>query len=144
MSDLFIIGASGTKAYRTAMAAISENIANASTDGYARRSVTTVESGSSTATMATYVAKANFGGTQVASINRGTDPYLDASVRITAMALGSANARVRWQTDIETALNDTATGVGQLMTTMYQNWSKISMMSPNNPKVFFRVCVSSG
>jgi flagellar hook-associated protein 1 FlgK len=126
MSDLFIIGASGTKAYRTAMAAISENIANASTDGYARRSVTTVESGSSTATMATYVAKANFGGTQVASINRGTDPYLDASVRITAMALGSANARVRWQTDIETALNDTATGVGQLMTTMYQNLDKLA------------------
>ena len=34
MSDLFIIGASGTKAYRTAMAAISENIANANTPGY--------------------------------------------------------------------------------------------------------------
>ena len=126
MSDLFIIGASGTKAYRTAMAAISENIANASTDGYSRRSVTTVESGSSTATMATYVAKANFGGTQVASINRGSDPYLDASVRVTGMALGSANARLRWQKDIETALNDSGTGVGQLMTGMYQNLDKLA------------------
>ncbi|MEW6628033.1 MAG: flagellar hook-associated protein FlgK, partial [Pseudomonadota bacterium] len=61
MSDLFIIGASGTKAYRTARAAISENIANAGTDGYARRTVTTAESGASTSTMSLYIAKANFG-----------------------------------------------------------------------------------
>lgn len=126
MSDLFIIGASGTKAYRTAMAAVSENIANASTDGYSRRSVTTVESGSSTATMATYIAKANFGGTQVSSINRASDPYLDASVRMTSMSLASSTARLRWQNDIETALNDTGTGVGQLLSGMYQNLDKLA------------------
>lgn len=126
MSDLFIIGSSGTKAYRTAMAAISENIANTGTSGYARRTVTTTESGSSTATMATYTARANFGGTQVTSINRATDPYLDASVRATAMALGSAVARQRWLSDTETALNDTGTGIGQLMTSMYQNIDKLA------------------
>ncbi|WP_242130417.1 flagellar hook-associated protein FlgK [Sphingobium sp. Sx8-8] len=126
MSDLFIIGASGTKAYRTAMAAISENIANASTEGYSRRSVTTVESGSSTATMAFYTSRANFGGTAVKSVNRATDPYLDAAVRYTGMSLGSSTARLRWLTDSETALNDTETGVGQLMTTMYQNLDKLA------------------
>jgi flagellar hook-associated protein 1 FlgK len=126
MSDLFTIGASGTKAYRTAMAAISENIANSSTAGYARRTVTTAESGSSTATMATYTAVGNFGGTYVSSVNRSTDPYLDASVRSTATALGSAAARQRWLGDAETALNDTSTGVGQLMTTMYQNIDKLA------------------
>ncbi|WP_298398945.1 flagellar hook-associated protein FlgK [Sphingobium sp.] len=126
MSDLFVIGASGTKAYRTAMAAISENIANASTAGYARRSVTTVESGSSTATMATYIARANFGGTQVSGVNRASDPYLDATVRSTGMALGSAAARQRWLNDSETALNDTSTGIGQLMTGMYQNLEKLA------------------
>ncbi len=126
MSDLFIIGASGTRAYRTAMAAVSENIANASTDGYSRRSVTTIESGSSTATMAFYISRANFGGTQVASVNRATDPYLDANMRLTGMALGSSTARLRWLNDTETALNDTETGIGQLMTGMFQNMDKLA------------------
>lgn len=131
MSDLFIIGASGTKAYRAAMAAISENIANAGTAGYARRSVSTMESGSSTATMATYISRANFGGTQIRSVDRASDPYLDAQVRNTGMALGSANARSRWLTDTENALNDTSTGVGKLMTGMFQNMEKLAA-SPND------------
>jgi len=132
MSDLFIIGASGTKAYRSAMAAISENIANASTEGYSRRSVTTIESGSSTATMAVYITRANFGGTEVKSVNRATDPYLDATVRYTNMQLGSAVARMRWLTDSETALNDTETGVGQLMTGMFQNMDKLAASPSDN------------
>ncbi|MET0370054.1 MAG: flagellar hook-associated protein FlgK [Sphingobium sp.] len=131
MSDLFTIGASGTRAYRTAMAAISENIANASTAGFARRSVTTAESGASTSTMAMYVSRDNFGGTQVMSINRASDPYLDATVRLTGQALGSATARLRWQSDTETALNDSGTGIGQLMTGMFQNIDKLSA-SPND------------
>ncbi|MFB0873118.1 MULTISPECIES: flagellar hook-associated protein FlgK [unclassified Sphingobium] len=131
MSDLFIIGASGTKAYRTAMAAISENIANAATSGYARRSVRTIESGASTATMATYIARANFGGTQVAGVGRETDPYLDATMRATGTALGSAAARLRWLSDSENALNDTGTGIGQLMAGMYQNMEKLAA-SPTN------------
>lgn len=126
MSDLFIIGASGTKAYRQAMAAIAENIANASTEGYSRRSLTTVESGSSTATMATYIARANFGGTEVSGVARAADPYLDAAVRQTGTALTSSTARLRWMTDIEGALNDTDTGIGKLMTGMFQNIDKLA------------------
>ena len=132
MSDLFIIGASGTKAYRSAMAAISENIANASTEGYSRRSVTTMESGSSTATMAVYISRANFGGTEVKSVNRATDPYLDATVRYTNMQLGSAVARMRWLTDSETELHDTETGVGQLLTGMFQNMDKLAASPSDN------------
>src|SRR5690606_2302865 len=126
MSDLFVIGASGTRAYRAAMGAVSENIANANTDGYSRRSVTTIESGASTATMALYISRANFGGTQIAGVNRATDPYLDTAVRLTGMALGSSTARMRWLTDTETALNDTDTGIGKLMTGMFQNMDKLA------------------
>lgn len=126
MSDLFVIGASGTRAYRQAMAAIAENIANASTEGYSRRSLTTIESGSSTATMATYIARANFGGTEVAGVNRSTDPYLDTAVRYTGMGLSSATARLRWLTDAETALNDTETGIGKLMEGMFQHIDKLA------------------
>ena len=126
MSDLFIIGASGTKAYRQAMAAISENIANASTEGYSRRSLTTIESGSSTATMATYISRANFGGTDVKGVNRAADPYLDAAVRYTGMALSNSTARLRWMSDLEGALNDSDTGVGKLMTAMFLNIDKLA------------------
>lgn len=126
MSDLFIIGTSGTRAYRQAMAAISENIANASTEGYSRRSLTTIESGSSTATMSTYIPRANFGGTEVKGVNRAADPYLDAAVRYTGTALSNSTARLRWMTDLEGALNDTDTGVGKLMTAMFQNFEKLA------------------
>jgi flagellar hook-associated protein 1 FlgK len=126
MSDLFVIGASGTRAYRAAMGAVSENIANANSDGYSRRSVTTIESGASTATMALYISRANFGGTQIAGVNRATDPYLDTAVRLTGMALGSSTARMRWLNDAETALNDTDTGIGKLMTGMFQNMDKLA------------------
>ncbi|MEJ7926896.1 flagellar hook-associated protein FlgK [Sphingobium sp. AN641] len=131
MSDLFIIGASGTKAYRTAMAAISENITNASTEGYARRTVTTAESGASTSTMALYVSRANFGGTEVTGVARASDPYLDATVRMTATAMGSASARMRWLTDTETALNDGDTGIGKLITGMFGHIDKLAA-SPND------------
>jgi flagellar hook-associated protein 1 FlgK len=124
--DLFIIGASGVKAYRTAMSAISENIANANTPGYARRTTTMSESGSSTATMALYISKGNFGGTAVTSINRETDPYLDAALRMSNMSLGSATARLRWMSDTETALNDSDTGVGKLMTGFFSNIDKLA------------------
>lgn len=130
MSDLFVIGASGTRAYRAAMAAVSENIANASTQGYARRSVSTVEANAG-GSMIYYSARTQFGGTQVGGVDRATDPYLDAGVRMTAMQLNSASARLRWQSDMENVLNDTPTGVGQLMTTLYQNMDKLAA-SPSN------------
>jgi flagellar hook-associated protein 1 FlgK len=126
VSDLFIIGASGTRAYRTAMAAVSENITNASTPGYARRTVTTAESGASTSTMALYVSRANFGGTQVMSVNRASDPYLDATVRMTGQTLANANTKLRWQGDTEVALNDSGTGIGQMMTGLFQNIDKLA------------------
>ncbi len=143
MSDLFLIGASGTKAYRAAMAAISENIANASTEGYARRSVSTVESPASAATMQLYVPRTMFGGTMIGGVNRATDPYLDAAVRMTSTALGSSTARLRWLTDTETALNDSSTGVGALMTGMYQNLEKLAA-SPSNTSLRVTVLDSVG
>jgi len=62
----------------------------------------------------------------VMSVNRGADPYLDATVRLTTMNLASASARLRWQGDTEVALNDGSTGIGQLMTGMFQNMDKLA------------------
>lgn len=119
MTDLLSIGASGTKAYRAALAAISENISNADTANYARRSIRMSESAVSTSTSLLYVPSATFGGVEIAGVVRASDPYLDAAARITGNQLGSAAARAQWMSDIETALNDGENGVGQLMTAMF-------------------------
>lgn len=133
-SDLFIIGASGTKAYRAAMGAISENIANASTANYNRRTVSTQESVVSTSTQVFYRSQVSFGGTDVAGVNRANDPYLDATARLTGNALASANTRLRWQTDIETALNDDDTGVGHLLSDMYGSITQLAA-NPSDPSL---------
>jgi flagellar hook-associated protein 1 FlgK len=133
-SDLFIIGASGTKAYRAAMGAISDNIANASTANYNRRTVSTQESVVSTSTQVFYRSQVSFGGTEVGSVNRANDPYLDATARLTGNALASSDARLRWQTDIETALNDDDTGVGHLMSDMYGSITQLAA-NPSDPSL---------
>jgi flagellar hook-associated protein 1 FlgK len=42
------------------------------------------------------------------------------------MALGSATSRLRWLSDAENAMNDSSTGVGQLMIGMFQNMEKLA------------------
>lgn len=131
-SDLFQIGASGTRAYRAAMGAISENISNAGTENYNRRTVSTRESVVSGVTQVIYRAGVSFGGTEVASVNRANDPYLDANARLTGATLANANARLRFGEQIELAINDTDSGVGQLMSDMFGAITQLSA-SPNDP-----------
>ncbi|WP_070156366.1 flagellar hook-associated protein FlgK [Sphingobium phenoxybenzoativorans] len=133
-SDLFQIGASGTRAYRAAMGAISENIANASTAGYSRRTVTTRESALSSSSMVLYKSQVAFGGVEVQSVNRANDPYLDAAARMTGQALASANQRLQFQTDIETALNDDTLGVGQQLSGMYSAVTQLAA-NPTDPSL---------
>lgn len=130
-SDLFVIGASGTKAYRAAMGAISENITNANTANFSRRSISTRESATSGASSPLYIPQASFGGVEVASVNRANDPYLDATVRLTGTALSSADARLRWLSDIETGLDDSDTGVGHLLSGMFGTIDKLAA-NPND------------
>ena len=130
-SDLFVIGASGTKAYRAAMGAISENITNSNPANYSRRSVSTRESATSASSSALYIPRSSFGGVEVASVNRANDPYLDATARMTGTALASADARLRWLSDIETGLDDSDTGVGHLLSDMFGTIDKLAA-NPND------------
>jgi flagellar hook-associated protein 1 len=132
--DLFIIGASGTKAYRAAMGAISENITNANTPNFSRRSVSTRESLASASTMLLYAPQTSFGGVDIARVNRANDPYLDATARLTGTALGSVTSRLRWQSDIETALDDSDTGVGHLLSDMFGGVEKLAA-NPADPSL---------
>jgi flagellar hook-associated protein 1 FlgK len=119
ISDLFGIGASGARAYQAAMGVISNNIANADTPGYSRRTLALKESPSGAGTTIWYRSGLAYGGVDINRIVRSTDPYLDAAARQTSNLLGSANQRARWLGDILTALNDGPLGVGQRMTAMF-------------------------
>ncbi len=118
-SDLLTIGASGTRAYQAAMGIVSNNISNADTPGYARRSLALQEAPSGTGTTLWYRSSIGYGGVDINGVVRSTDPYLDAAARQTANMLGSANQRASWMSDIQTALNDGPLGVGQRMTAMF-------------------------
>lgn len=124
-ADLFAIGSSALRTFRSQMGAISENISNANTDGYSRRTVQIAESPVAN-TQPLYVERANFGGSVVNGVVRANDTYLDATSRMTGAALGNANARLRWQTDIETALNDDSLGVGSSLSNLYGSIDRLA------------------
>lgn len=126
LNDLFAIGASGTRVYQAAMGAISDNITNADTPGYSRRSVLLQESPTSSAQMPLYNNSASFSGVMVNSVVRADDPYLSSAARTTANALGSANQRATWMNNVQNALNDTDLGVGQRMTAMFSSVQQLA------------------
>lgn len=124
--DLLGIGASGTRAYQAAMGVVSNNITNADTPGYARRSLALRESPSGTSTAVFYRANTSYGGVMIDQVVRSSDPFLDAATRQTANLLGSADQRARWLSDMETALDDGSLGVGQRITAMFSTVEKLA------------------
>ncbi len=105
MSDLLNIGASGVRAYQTALATTSENIANASTAGYARRSATIEEVGRTTSVQLGHTIKLPGNGSRVSGIERAADDFKSAEVRSTGADLARTATSVVWIDRIEGALS---------------------------------------
>ena len=80
-SDMLTIAASGTRAARAALDVTAQNIANASTEGYVRRSVTLADLSSPNA-RASYGDVSQF-GVRVVGISRNVDSFLQAEARRT-------------------------------------------------------------
>lgn len=119
MSDLLQIGASGARAYRAALSAVGENITNAETPGFARRSVVLKESGVSGGTNALYLDRGQFGGVVPTGVTRAWDDFKAADSRLAGASAGRSDARVRWLSTLETSLDDGQTGVGQRVTAVF-------------------------
>src|SRR3569623_1574663 len=115
MSDLLTLGLSGVTAYRNALAAVGDNVANAETPGYARREVRLREGINSGGSSPLYREGMTFGGVEAASVNRAWDAYRAADSRYASSAAGRADVRQQWLSSVETTLDDGAAGVGQLM-----------------------------
>ena len=132
MSDLLGIGASGITAYRTALATVGDNVANSETEGYSRRTTSLRQSSATAATSPLYRGGNAGGGVEVAGINRVWDEYRAIEARVSASDHGRADARMRWLSGAETALDDGDTGAGARITAFY-NAADALAGDPGNP-----------
>ncbi len=104
MTDLLSIGVTGVRAYQTALSTTSENIANAATPGYTRRSSTIEEFRTSGVAGLGQTTQQTGGGVRIASVSRAADEFRSAQARTTGSDLAKSSASVGWIDRIEGAL----------------------------------------
>lgn len=104
-SDLLSIAASGAKTARAALEVTSQNIANASSEGYVRRSVELSEVASPTAMG--QIGDVSLSGVRLNRVIRNADIFRLAEVRRTTSDLSRANAELSGLENIEASLENT-------------------------------------
>ncbi len=109
MSDLLSIGASGVRAYQTALGTVSDNIANVGTAGYARRATNLAEVTAVGSSLSGGKSLAG-GGVTLTGIGRITDTYKTAEVRGSASDLARTQAGATWLDRVQTALTGNQLG----------------------------------
>jgi flagellar hook-associated protein 1 FlgK len=93
MSDLLSVGVSGLRAYQTALTTTSNNIANAGTAGYARRTTALGE-------------VTGYNGVTVRGTNRVADTMRAADVRTASADLSRTEGGIVWLERLESALGN--------------------------------------
>ncbi len=101
MSDMLSIGASGVRAYQTALATVGENIANVGTVGYTRRAVTLNEVAGGTGSTNGYGAG---NGVYMSGVNRSSDVYSATALRASTSDLTRTTKGAEWLDRIQSAL----------------------------------------
>lgn len=101
MTDMLSIGASGVRAYQTALTTTSENIANAGTAGYSRRIASTREVAAPSDPSNRVL---NGLGVTVTGITRAGSDLRKAEVRAAGSDLARSEAGIVWLDRIESAL----------------------------------------
>lgn len=109
MTDMLGIGASGVRAYQTALSTTSENVANAGNTAYVRRTTTLAEVAGG--------ASLTGNGVTVSGISRSTDVYQAGSVRAANSDLTRTDASVTWLSRLDEALS--GQGISQRMTDFF-------------------------
>jgi flagellar hook-associated protein 1 FlgK len=117
MSDLLSIGASGVRAYQTALSTTSDNIANAGTTGYSRRTTTMKEVGRATSVALGQTTLLVGNGVYASGIARSSDSFRAAEVRRTGSDLARTETGAAWLDRIEGAL--TGNRLGDRLTTFF-------------------------
>ena len=126
MTDLLNIGASGLRAYRASLAVTGDNIANAQTAGYARRSLRLEEVTIGGTPDFRYRNRTRFDGVDISATLRATDTWKTADARLAASAHGKSEAVATWMTATETGLSDGETGTGASLARMFASGSALA------------------
>jgi flagellar hook-associated protein 1 FlgK len=121
MSDLLAIGSSGLAAYRNALNAIGENVANAESPGFSRRRIELKQSLVNAGSDIVYREQILFNGVETGGVQRAWDQFKSTEARFATSAAGRAGVREQWLSNVETALNDGPTGVGSSLTTFFNS-----------------------
>ena len=101
-SDLMSIARSGLQAARIGLDVTAQNIANASTDGYVRRSVSLSEVASTGG--AYRIGDLSLSGVRLDGITRNADAFRQAEVRRTGSDVARATAEVSGLRNVESAI----------------------------------------
>ena len=118
MPDLMNIGASGLRAYSSALATVGDNIANAQTAGYARRTVRLREAPAA----GDIILSRNSirpGGVEIAGISRSVDSWLVDDARISSGDANQASTRLNWIQAAERGIADDGNGIGTRLTAIF-------------------------
>ena len=101
-SDLLSIAASGARAARGALDVTAQNIANASSEGYVRRSLRIAEVAASGG--AGRIGDISLSGARIVEIKRNADAFAQAEMRRTQSDLARANTELGGLKNIESAI----------------------------------------
>lgn len=117
------IGASGVRAYQTALSTVSDNIANVGTEGYVRRTATMKEVSAEGIGLASKpVAPGN--GVLVSGIARAADMFRAADVRAAGTDLSKTATSVSWMQRIDGAL--TGNQLGTRLTSFFTSATTVA------------------
>ena len=128
MADLMSIGVSGLTAYRNALAAVGENVANAETPGFARRSVRLTPGVTGANANVFFRDSTAFGGVRTAGVQRSWDMFQAAEAQHASASAGRTAAREQWFTAIETSLDDGPAGIGARITGFFNAADALAAM----------------
>jgi flagellar hook-associated protein 1 FlgK len=103
VSDILNIGASGVRAYQSAISTVSENIANSGVEGYSKRSSDLTEVAASNNVLAR-AATTSGNGVIASGISRSADPLKAADVRSAGADMARSDSAVAWLDQIQSAL----------------------------------------
>ena len=120
MSDLFNIGASGVRAYQSALSTIGQNVANAETAGYVRRDVRLNEAGAGAADPY-HQSRGSGSGVTVAGVVRAWDAFRASDARLSAADAARAATRAEWMENAEAGFDDSDAGVGARLGTFFNS-----------------------
>lgn len=131
MTDLISIGSSGLRAYQSALGTTSDNIANAQTAGYVRRTIQLQEAAPG-ANSPLYRAATAPGGVIVGGVQRSIDQWLVEDARTSTGDAERASVKLDWLNATERAINDGPNGVGSATTAVFNAADNLAADPTNN------------